>query len=53
MMIAFFFIEDKEESFCLFKKTFLLIDININVVLGIFILTLNNIEINFASYNLY
>lgn len=43
MVIALFFVEDKEQRSCFFKKMFLLADINIDITLDMFFFTLTNV----------
>lgn len=47
MTINFFLINEKEKKSRFFKETFLLVDINIDIVFRISYLTLSNIMINF------
>ena len=53
ILIASFFIENKEEKSCFFKKTFLLADISIDITLRILFLILSNNKIEFAVCHLY
>ena len=39
IVITLFFVEDKEERCCLFEETLLLVDINMNISLGILFFT--------------
>ena len=48
MVIALFFMENKEERSYFFEETFLLADINIDIILGISFLTLSNVKIDFV-----
>lgn len=49
IIIAFYLIEDKDKNSCFLKKTFLLANISIDIVLGIFFLTLSNVKIDFTD----
>lgn len=53
MVIAFFSMEDKKRRSHFFKKTILYTNINMDVILRMFFLTLSNIKIDFASYYIY
>ena len=52
MVIALFLVEDKERRSCVFIETFLLANINIDITLKMFFLTLNNVEIGFVGQHL-
>lgn len=52
MVIATFSMEDKEERFWFFKKTFLLANFSMDIALEILLLTLCNVEVNFGNQNL-
>lgn len=47
MVIMLFNIQNKEEKFCLFKKTFLFAKYSRNVIFKMLYLNLNNIKTNF------
>lgn len=49
IIIAFLSIDNKNGKFCFFEKTFLLANISMNVALGIFFLTVNNVKVNFTD----
>lgn len=49
MIIAFFLVDNTDKRFQFFKKTFLLANISMDIALGIFFLTLNNIKVNFTN----
>lgn len=49
ILIASFLIKDKNKRICIFEITFLLINLEINITLGIFFLILGNIKINFTN----
>lgn len=49
MVLASFWLEDKLKKFKFFLKTFLLADINTEIVLIIFFLTLSNANIQFPD----
>ena len=53
MVIVFFSIKDEKRGSCFFKEIFLIANISIGVALEMFFLTLNNINIDFASCHLY
>lgn len=52
MVIAFLLIDDKKEISQFFEKTFLVIDISIDITLELSFLTLSNIEIYFTNLKL-
>lgn len=52
MVIASFVIDDKDEKFQLFGKTFLLTDISIDIAFGMLFFTLSNIKIDFITWKL-
>ena len=49
MVIASFFIENKQEKSCFFKKSFLLADINMDIAVRMTFYNLSNIEIDFID----
>ena len=49
MVIAFLLVENKEEKSHFFKKTFLLVDISMDITMGMLFFTLNNVEVNFVD----
>ena len=49
MVITFFLVQDKGKRSCFSKETFLLAIISMNITLGIFFLTWNNIKIDFVG----
>lgn len=52
MVSVLFQIDDKDEKSRLFEKTFLRIDISINIAFGMLFLILSNVEINFKKREL-
>lgn len=52
MVIALFQINHKIKKFRFIKRTFLLIDISINVAIAIYFLTLSNLKVNFNNREL-
>ena len=52
MIVSTFFILDKDDKKRSFKENFLLTNINLDVVLGIFLLTMSNADIDFQVRNL-
>lgn len=52
MVLSNFQVEDKQEKIRFFQKAFLMANTSIEVVLEIFFLALNKIEINFADQKL-
>lgn len=52
MIIVRFSFQDKLGKIWFFKEIFLLVDTNIKIVLGMFFLTLNNIDIQFNAKSL-
>ena len=53
IVIVLFFVEDKEEWFQFFERSFLLADISMNIALERFFLSFSNIEINFIGRYIY
>lgn len=50
IVIASFFIEDKDKIFRFFEaKSFFVAIFNINIILGVFFLTLSNVKINVSN----
>lgn len=49
MVIALFQMDDKDEKFCFFKETFLLINISMNITFEILFLMLCNVDVNFNN----
>lgn len=47
--MVLFQMNDKDEKFCFFEKTFLFANISIDMIFGIFLLTLSNVETNFNT----
>lgn len=52
IVIAFFWIDNKNGKSCFFKRTFLLADISINITFGMFFLILSNVKDNFTDQKL-
>lgn len=52
MVLTGFLVQDKFRKVQFFKKTFLLADTSMEVVLGIFFLTLLNVDIHFMEQEL-
>ena len=53
MVRASFLVENKERKSRFFEEIFLLIDINIDIALGIPVFIFSNIEIDFLDYHVY
>ena len=53
MILTLFLMEDKEKRSCFLMETFLLANINIDITLKMFFLTLSNVEIDFVSQHLH
>lgn len=53
MVIAFFSMEDKKRRFYFFEETFLLVDISLDIALGISFFTLSNVKIDFVGRYIY
>ena len=49
MVVSNFFMLDKDERENFFEKSFLLADINPDIIFGIFFLTMSNADINFQA----
>lgn len=49
IVITSFRVDNKDGKFPFFEETSLLADISINIALGIFFLTLSNVEVNFNN----
>lgn len=49
MIIALFQIDDKDKKFYSFKKTLLLSNISIDIVMRMYFLTLSNVDVNFNN----
>ena len=47
MVVFIFSVLDKDEKERFFKKSFLLADLNLDVVLKIFFLTMSNVDVDF------
>lgn len=47
MVIASFIVDDKDGKSCFFEKTFLLVDISMNIIFGMPFLNLSNVKIDF------
>ena len=52
MVVFIFFILDKDSKKRFFEKSFLLANIKLNVVFGMFFLTINNADIDFQAQDL-
>lgn len=53
MVIASLLVENKEEKSHFFKETFLLVDISMDIAVGMLFFTLNNVEVNFVDCHFY
>lgn len=52
MVITSFLLDDKDKKFRFFEEIFLLANISIDIVFGIFFLILNNVQIDFNNQEL-
>lgn len=52
MIVSTFFVSDKDNKEKFFEKCFLLANIKLDVVFGMFFLTMDNADIDFQAYNL-
>lgn len=52
MTITWFEVDDKDEKFHLFKETFLLAEISIDITLRMSFIILKNISVNFKNWKL-
>lgn len=49
IIIIFFLVDNIDEKSQFFEKTFLLVDINIDIAFQLLFLTLSNIKVNFTN----
>ena len=52
MIISIFFMSDKDVKKKLFEESFLLAEINPDIMLGILFLIINNVDVDFQAWNL-
>ncbi len=52
MVVSIFFMSDKDDKERFFKESFLLADIKLDIILGIFFLTIGNSDIDFQARDL-
>ena len=52
MVISTFFVSDKDDRERFFKESFLLADINLDIVFEMLFLTMNNANVDFQAWNL-
>ena len=52
MIVSTISISNKNDRERFFQKSFLLANVNLDIVLGMFFLTMNNINVNFLAQNL-
>lgn len=52
MVIALFEVDNKQGKFCFFGKTYLPVNIGMDIIFKILFLILSNVEINFFNWEL-
>ncbi len=53
MIVSIFFILDKDNMVRFFEENFLLADVKLDLVLRILFLIINNVDIDFKTWNLH
>ena len=52
MIVSIFFVSDKDDWERFFEKSLLLVDVNLDVVLGMLFPIISNVDVDFQVWNL-